>query len=648
MKTKTLCFIGQNPKNSAVEFIIGGTECGMSVIRYRKKNYVRGMCHCVWHDKEGWQLSEQTEKTDAENFKELNITSWRNWGDANDNMLLKFGSMGCTLAPTMRNKVPASCYADGKPSGNRWASAAEREAFAQRMLEMADIEHTELIETYLLGNEQSMKGWNLSKQLVFSGYDPETQEKFKNEWLKNRFGTIERLNLLCGTDFDCFNAVNAEKNKRLSLEYWMFLRESFESFLQYGIDALHLKKPEIKFGYARLMGRANPTCDDADCDGMETATQNLYWHWWRDFSRYSCRLDALCTSGERPVYITEVGFMSLYSRETEELAARRFKQLLPLLYMRPQIAGSYVFCYSGQLPKNNPLVAEYTWGLCRPDRTRRPSFYSVKQLYSDFKLLDGILGNFHTVQLAAITDQLTDELMSQAYDCDKTARVMYAFGVPLRFVRGDKKNDILNLEINRLIVSDMCLYSSPDGAESEAKSIKSYISKPENKAVTLNGGDFKQLYGGDIKIDGVIRIKTDKTSPSNTWRVLAPFIHGDFAAGNFKPQNSADRLRILDAAAKNKYQLWDIQQQLLYTEDGGAVLAIVNTGSEPADEITVTLGFYEGCKLQKSPSVICADGCVTAAFNGSAEQPDWIKGECKAELLSLTVKNLDTYAFIML
>ena len=47
----------------------------MSNIRYRKKDFVRGMCHCVWHDKEGWQLSEETQKTDLANFKELNITS---------------------------------------------------------------------------------------------------------------------------------------------------------------------------------------------------------------------------------------------------------------------------------------------------------------------------------------------------------------------------------------------------------------------------------------------------------------------------------------------------------------------------------------------------------------------------------------------
>ena len=604
------------------------------------------MCHCVWHDKEGWQLSEETQKTDLANFKELNITSWRNWGDANDNMLKKFGDMGCTLAPTMRNKVPASCYKDGKPSGNKWASAAEREAFAERIKEIYNIEHTELIETYLLGNEQTMKGRDTSRRLVFSGYDEETQNAFRLVWLKERFGTIDRLNSLCKTDFGSFSAVDIGDNRLLNTEYWFFIRNSFESFLQYGIDEVHKQRPEIKFGYARLMGRAGPTCDDANCDRMETATQNLYWHWWRDFSRYSVRLDELCSVSDRPVYITEVGFMSLYSRETEEIAARRFRQLLPLLYMRPQVQGSYVFCYSGQLPKNDPLVAEYTWGLCRPDRSRRPAFYAVRQLYADFKRLDGILGSFRTVQLAAVTNQLADELMTELYDSDKIARVLYTFGVPVRFVRGDKYKDIAQLDINRLIINDSILYSSPNGSEGEAQALEKYISANGNRAATFNRCGFEELYGATREIEGVEQLSADKCSPSAVWRELAPFIHGDFVNGVASGGNDADTVRILDVSAKEKQRLWNIEQQLLYT-DNGIFLAVVNTGERAVSELCVTFGSTAESGFSPSPEVICADGGVTAERD-AATVPKWIKTECGLEFSAIKIKNLDTYAFIAL
>lgn len=339
--------------------------------------------------------------------------------------------------------------------------------------------------------------------------------------------------------------------------------------------------------------------------------------------------------------------MSLYSRETEETAARRFKQLLPLLYMRPQVQGSYVFCYSGQLPKHNSLVAEYTWGLCRPDRSRRPAFYSVKQLYSDFKQLDCILGSFYTVQLVAITNQLVDELTEQVYDSDKIARVLYALGVPIRFVRSDKFKEISNLDIDRLIVNDLCLYSSPTGVDDELQALQQYIEKPKNRALTFNRRSFTKLYGEPCELSGIERAIVDKNSPCDVWQELAPFIHGDFVKGIASGGNGADTLRILDAYTSEPRLIWQVQQQLLYTHDS-AILAVVNTGEEAIEELCITLGTTLDNGFTAKPFVICADGGVSVRLKADADVPGWVGEECKLRFYTVTLKNLDTYAFIKL
>lgn len=616
----------------------------MDTLRFRNKGFIRGMCHCVWHDKEGWGLSEETKRIDEENFKELKINSWRTWGDIDDEGLVRAAKLGRSYAPTMRNGVAGSVDSSGKKCGNVWADENECLAFIERIEKIAQCSHTELIETYLLGNEQSMQTRNKQNYITFSGYDPITQKCFKTDWLKKRFLSIETLNSLCKCNFLDFDAVNPEENRLIQFEYWLFLRKCFEDFLDSGIRKVHEQNHEIRFGYARLMGRANPTCDDAHCDFMETATQNLYWHWWRDFSRFSVRLDELCSSGNRPVYITETGMQGMFNLKTEQLAARRLKQILPLMYMRPQVKGCYVFCYAGQLPNHNPKDAEYTWGMCWPDRTKKPAFYAVKQVYSDFEMLDHMIGSCYTVQLVAITNQLVDELIEESYDSDKIAKVLYAHGVSIRFLRSDCVGDFKDLSVDRLIVNDRYFYSNPDKSGNITPMLNDYLSNGKKRAITLSSKNRISLYGADLPLEESIERKPiDKNDPNAVWNALADFIHGDFIMGVSDTNSDADIIRILDTESAVSNQKWGIQQQLLYL-NGKAILVVVNTLENPVESINITFGTVNDICM--NVNVICSDGKVAADVVEDVFVPKWIMGEYKVNLHTVCIKNLDTYAFV--
>ena len=650
---------------------------------YRKKPFVRGVGEGVWHDTEGWGLSEATQRQDRFNYDELLINSVRSWGffPTDKDMQAYFERTGNTMIGTMGHAQAApgpSAFADGTPAGQNFFEPDLAEKVYNILAYLADFKQLDGMECILMGNEQSYLGQNADGDYMLAGFDEDTQKAFKTQWLPDRFGTVKKLNEQCGLACKGFGDVFALENDRIKLEYWLFLRAGFEKIMEYSVNRLRSENPGLKFGYAKFMGRRNPSADDAYMRFMDYGTQNLYWQWYRDSNRFMVKLDELCgSSWEKPVYLTEYGMQNMYHMDGQKMAARRYKQTLTGIFMRPQSQGVQLFCYAGQYDAHTLEDPEWSWGLTWPNREKKLSFYAIKQLFHHFhQLEERFAGDMHNTPLVAMTNQLTDELTTGVYDCDKVCRVLYAKGIPVRFLQTDNLAGMTGCTTDKMLLMDTDLAQNPDGSEDVSQALADYLKEDGRAMLSLNAAVPYPHYGaGDVftaenwndlsaKFDGKVKSEPVNTlNPNAVWEKVAPFIHSDFAAGKVKTAKGASDetvIRILDSADyRGNYrwdwrheelpagnQRWDVQQSLVFA-NGRVYHFLINMGDEEIENLTVTYGIAKNAEVDWFPQMLCMDGEVICHTNSEAEQPAWLAGrECAVDLKTLIINGLDTYAVI--
>ncbi len=653
----------------------------MSNTVYRKKGFVRGIGEGKWHDKENWNFSEHTLRQDDYNYNELSVQSVRSWGWFPDDESLQshFEHFGTTVIGTVNMaQTNAAAMPDGTPCVENFFKQNLAEETIEKLDYLTEFKKLDGLECILMGNEQSYLAQMSNGDYALAGFDADALQAFHKKWLPERFGNIEKFNRLCNTSYERFDDVDPIANSYVKLEFWFFLRNGFESVFEKTVKALKAKNPRLRFGYAKFMGRRNPTADDAYLRFMDYGCQNLYWQWYRDSLRYSVRLDELIGSRYgRPCFLTEYGMQNMFHLYGQHEAARRFRQNMPAMYMRPQIQGVELFAYSGQFEAHNLNDPEWSWGITWPSRNKKTSYYAIKELYNNFKMLDGIFaGDMHNAPLAAITNQLIDELQTAVCTTDKLCRALYANGVNVRFLPTDTAESFIDCDIDRLILADYDLMQSPDGSDDVGKGLCDYLARSKNHRMLITGDKLPKGHYGyksdiivdfpqelDARFDGRVEFcPVNPLNPIDVWEKAAPFIHGDFAEGNTKVcEETTDEtyIRILDTVGFSgnfhwdkeekpleRNRQWDVQQSIVFA-NSHAYLFVINTSEKVIDTLYVTFGINNNVSEDWFPAVICSGSDISVYDKEKADIPTWISEEkIKIPIRTLVINSLDTYAVI--
>lgn len=653
----------------------------MSNTVYRKRGFVRGIGEGKWHDKENWNFSAHTIRQDDYNYNELGIQSVRSWGwfPDDDSLQTHYEHYGTTVIGTVNMaQTNASAMPDGTPCVENFFKENLIEETIEKLSYLTDFEKLDGLECILMGNEQSYLVQNENGDYTLAGFDAAAQNAFHEEWLPERFGSIEKFNRLCGTVYERFVDVDPLSNSYVKLEFWFFLRNGFENVFEKTVKALKEKNPGLRFGYAKFMGRRNPTADDAYLRFMDYGCQNLYWQWYRDSLRYSVRLDELIGSRwGRPCFLTEYGMQNMFHLRGQEEAARRFRQNLPAMYMRPQIQGLELFGYSGQFEAHNLRDPEWSWGITWPSRNKKISYYAIKELYNNFKMLDGIFnGDMHNAPILAITNQLIDELQTAICTTDKLCRALYANGVNVRFFPTDTAESFKDCSIDRMLLADADLMQTPDGSDDVGKGLCDYLTRSKDYRMMIIGDSLpKGHYGykSDIiadspeelekRFDGRVKFcPINPLNPVDVWKKIAPFVHSDFVEGSIAVTNGAideTYIRILDTAGftgnfhwdreekpQERNRQWDVQQSIVFA-NSHAYLFVINTSEKAIDTLCVTFGINNNVLQDWFPEVICSGSDIAVYNKEETDIPVWITEETIGiRLRTLVINSLDTYAVI--
>ena len=637
----------------------GGTDV-------RTESFVRGMGGTAYHATEGWNISAATQAIDIGNFKELNVTSKRFWGEF-------ISSPGSSLYTYASNLSPSGVlgntqYKDGTAGTFQFTdtNAAGKliKAWTEKLI---NPDARNQLKLTLIGNEY--RAYNLNPTTgayEWSGYDTVTLDRFRNEWCKQRFETIGNLNNLCGTDYKSFSEIYpTEKNPKLFYEFWLFQRENFRNVMRDTIAGVNKTYSDIKWGYAGICDNKDPFGNHLYLDFLDYTSNNLYYNWFKNFHQYSFQLDNLTAwSDNAPVIITELGFTNGFTDESKATAARRYKQNLNLLYMRPRVVGSYVYNYTVSEP--DIILNDDTWGMVMPDRTKYPAFDAVAQVYADFKYLDKFYNGASNTPLIAVSNQsVTERLTNHDYISSSLAGLLYSQGVPVQVVPSDDSARFDELEETKLIYNDTYVYQNPDGSGDVGKSLENYMSRGNKILRTVNdaaeslygvGSAFAASSGGQLqnKYANLTVYASSDGENKELWKVLGDFIHGDFVTGKIsatKNRIDENAVRILEVSGYDNGGVydptWDIQTQMVY-KNGEMYLCVVNISDESIDKIDVTIGVNNGILCNLTPRIMRGDNNVSVYRPERANIPSYIEDpdDSRVEFGTITIENLNTYAYV--
>ena len=633
---------------------VGGTDV-------RTQDYIRGMGRTLYHATEGWNRSATTIALDDANLRELNVTSLRTWGGSTSitDSVKKFTG-GFAGVDVLGNTV----YEDNTAGTVLFAKQNAAKLILNEWKSILTPDIIDRSTILLIGNEYRVYNKNGSGKYAFSGYDKDTLELFRSVWLKGRFNNIKTLNSLCGTNYKSFNEVvpTENGNKLVFYEFWLFQRSNFKDLFSTVVNEMRSSKGGL-WGYAGICAANDPLGNNLYIDCFDYNTQNLYENWWKDISGFIFQLDNLAAwNNDVPVVITETGVINGTTSESEAAAARKYKQILNILYMRPRVAGSYIFDYTSS--NKDYILNNDTWGMVKPDRTRYQSFDAVAEVYSNFKYLDTIYNGASNTPLVAISNQATDAMLDKATAPESIAKVLYAHGVPIQVVPSDNAARFKNLEETKLIFNDLVTYEEPDGSNDVAKAISAYL-KNGGKVLRLTDSGPKSLYGisNDFtaknanalssEFSGLTVESTASKDYEGMWEVLGRFIHGDFVAGKVKTEKgkiNENAVRVLEAKGANNSGIgdptYDLNEQKVY-KNGRMYLCVVNSGENPVDKVDITIGVNNGVIMNLNPQLVRGDSNVSLTKPARAIIPSYVTAEeSKIAYGTVTINNLDTYAYI--
>ncbi len=642
----------------------------------RTNNFVRGVTGDFRHITEGYNLSAATQQKDAAVIPTLNLSGWRYWTEPTQAELqsnLLSGLLNAYTSSAFRTLFPLSKSPLGEDDGYNFTKVDSLiPQFNDTAARLSQLTATNGMSAYLMANE--------FHNFTNHGFDQDTQQYFKQTWLPARFGSLENMNRLLGTTYPSFDKVfynngtdhdalyGGKSDNGLSYEFWLCRRYLYEESVYKAYNIWHAANPKLPIGMATYGQNGDTYGPLSRLDFLNVGASNLYPDERRMQATWAFDIDRNLTTYEgKPFYITEMGYSNKnadsWTDDTLAPVARGMKQTLALAYMRPQVQGAYWFNFGYM--KDSTRGANAAWGVVDPWHNRTIVTDTMGEVYSDFEKLDNWMTGASSSPVVAISDGMLNQRRYNIYDTDMTAKVLYAKGVTVKVVRSLDNTDLAGLTSNKLIWTDENFSQTPTGKEDSASAMVSYLKNPENSVLYMREKFPTAVYGiGGLGADTVEGLKklypnfeyTPVSSQGNytdVWKAVAPFIHGDFVSGKVavtKGTVDSSTVRILDSVSDGvgfSDLTFDVQQQLLY-KNGHVYLCLVNSNSDAAvGELNVVFGVNAGAKFNLHPQILAADGNVSVSRSNRALVPEWVdQSSSKIAYGMVTIKNLDTYAFI--
>lgn len=652
----------------------------------RAETFIRGIGGNQLNKTGGYgNLTAWETATDKSYFQDLNVTSKRSWDTGYTQEKLEQSDFTHATGSGFSSFIDHTIHATGAQGGSMYrfggVNAIQQAIKGIQKYQVERLTTAKNLVCALLGNEFLYIGIDPSTgSYSRGGYDTDTLTQWR-KWLKERYKTVANLNRKCSVQYTTFAEAWPDDSTYLKNEHFLFSRKAFYEAGKAAVEYSKSKNPNIRYGYASYCSYGCAYGNDAYLDFLDYNTSNLYKQAWWDsmpspYATFAYQLDNLASVSDKPVLLTELGFTNGFTAESEAAAAREYLQSLALCYMRPRVGGTYVFEFMSHHEEGQVYS---TWGIVRAaDRSTTKAFDALKQIYTDFKNMDYIYNNASSTPQVALTNRFVDRQTigigssGGAADANTSviAQVCYTNGIGVRALLGDGADDVKNLDVDKVILTDHLLWQNPDGSDDVATALVDFMDNG-GKILRMNEVVPSPMFeeGNALKAKTMEELaakhknlvydpqKTSSTSDyANVWKSVAPFVHGDFVAGKVKTEAQTvneSAVRVLEVKAKSDSLFvaadptWQIQTQMVYN-NGKMYLCVVNVGQEVIDDITVTLGINDGVTMNLHPQVICADGNVAISSPARASYPSWIEdaSESAIQYGEFKINNLNTYAFI--
>ena len=463
---------------------------------------VRGIGWSPWHYPEGWGLSEATRNLDRQILHEAHINTLRHWGPDSPESVKERMGYGFYTIPTLHcHEGLAAEFETGTKSGISHTDTATRDAFVKRVREdVAQFDNSEGVLCFLLGNEYSGVGQDSARNhdYFYKGFEISNLEHFRN-WLKERFGTLERMNQFCNTSYTDFSQAQPLATRRMRYEFWLHQNRTFEDFMQIAHEAAMQGNPECKTAYAKLMGTHwDPYTEDVRLSFLSYGSGNEYWDWTHDWATFNNYLnDLIAAAPGKSVILTESGFQSRV--RGPEKAARLTKQLIWNTFMHPQMAGVCIYAYSDEwyVDGNDKEQSDWeSWGVVTADRQKKPQYFAMAQCYKDIEAIQDDIAIWQDAPQVTVSNQALDNLVADASTAmhHDIARLFYSNGIAFRSAM---PFDLLHLDPvkqPRLILCDQLLNNEPDGSADAVAAIVKYI-RDGGQVLYLSPKPWQVVYG---------------------------------------------------------------------------------------------------------------------------------------------------------
>src|SRR5262249_33151372 len=148
-------------------------------------------------------------------------------------------------------------------------------------------------------------------------------------------------------------------------------REKVERFVEELVDVAHAEDPEALVTFASF-----PPTEYLKPRNVDFHTMNVYLHKREKFRAYLQRLQNQVD--EKPLVLGEYGIDSLRNGETEQadLLAMHLEEVYGC-----GLAGTCTFSYTDEWFTGGHPITDWAFGLVRRDRSPKPAFYRVAQLF---------------------------------------------------------------------------------------------------------------------------------------------------------------------------------------------------------------------------------------------------------------------------
>ena len=151
---------------------------------------------------------------------------------------------------------------------------------------------------------------------------------------------------------------------------WLGARQVTE-FVEQLINIGRAEDPRALFSYASY-----PPTEYLLPQNSDFVTFNVYLHRQEDFDRYLARLQNL--ADDKPLILGEFGMDTI--RHAEEEQAEMLRWHIESV-VRGGLAGTIVYAWTDEWFRGGQEILDWAFGLVRRDRTKKPAFDTVKNLF---------------------------------------------------------------------------------------------------------------------------------------------------------------------------------------------------------------------------------------------------------------------------